>query len=246
MGQTVAMAVTELPIFQTMTQYIFKTREEQQVAYHTIKADLDKAAGTMNTKLLMGYAWPMLNWFTTRKLATADDFKGAKLRAWNPMLHKYLAGMGSAAHTCPYGEMYSAISTGVIEGTPNQVISMYEMKFYEIIDYINYWPHPGAFYVTFVNMDAFNALPTDLQQILLEAGEETEAEGAARLSPDGELFKERHQFFVDYGTELVYPSDEDLEKSRAVDRTIWMEWEETLSPEDKEVLNRVLNAIGYE
>jgi len=212
MGQTVTAAFAELPVFQILDQYIYNNQRERMLVYNAIKSDMDKAAETMNLKFLGGWAWPMTNWFSTVKLATVDDFKGAKLRTWNPVLTKYLEGMGAAAVTCDYAEMYTAMSTGVIEGTMNQVISMYEMKFYEVCPYQNYWPMPSAFYVNFTNLDAFNDLPPDVQDILLQAANDAAAECQRLLfEPDGQLFKERLQFFVEYVQEQVYPSETELE-----------------------------------
>ncbi len=245
MGQTVSSAFNEQNVFLILDQFIYDTQAERINVYKSIRPDMDKTAASMNMKLLGAWAWPMCSWFSTVKLGTADDFRGAKLRTWNQMVTTYLERMGAAAITCDYSEMYTAMSTGVIQGTLNQAISMYDMKFYEICPFQNFWPMPSAYYINFVNTEAFAGLPSDLQEILVEESAATAEEcQQLLLAPDGDLFQERLQFFIDYGQEQVYPSEADLEKSREVCKTVWSEWQAGLSPEEAQIMDKVLDILG--
>lgn len=117
-----------------------------------------------NTGVQMG------GWFN-REINSIDDFKGLKMRI--PGLGgKVLAKAGGTAILSPGGEIYTNLERGVIDATEwVGPYNDYKMGFHKVAKFYYYpgWHEPGTVLETFVNKDAFAALPADLQAIVNNA-----------------------------------------------------------------------------
>ncbi|ARM30300.1 TRAP transporter substrate-binding protein [Prosthecochloris sp. HL-130-GSB] len=117
-----------------------------------------------NTAIQMG------GWFN-REINTVDDLKGLKMRI--PGLGgKVISKAGGAAVLSAGGEIYTNLERGVIDAT--EWIGPYHdymMGFYKVAKYYYYpgWHEPGTNLEFFVNTNAFNQLPADLQSIVRTA-----------------------------------------------------------------------------
>ena len=117
-----------------------------------------------NTGVQMG------GWFN-REIKSIDDFKGLKMRI--PGLGgKVLAKAGGTAILSAGGEIYTNLERGVIDATEwVGPYNDYKMGFYKVAKYYYYpgWHEPGTVLETFVNKQAFEALPKNLQDIVTTA-----------------------------------------------------------------------------
>lgn len=103
-------------------------------------------------------------------IKTPEDLKGLKMRT-NGMdtIDATFKAMGASTLQVPYNDLYMALKTGVADGQENPWVNVVGMKFYEVQKYftaINYQFHPDPFYV---NLEWYNSLPAEYQQILQDA-----------------------------------------------------------------------------
>ncbi|MBR0030737.1 MAG: TRAP transporter substrate-binding protein [Treponema sp.] len=103
-----------------------------------------------------------------------SDLVGLKMRT-NGMdtIDKTFKALGASTVSVPYNDLYMALKTGVADGQENPWVNVTGMKFYEVQKYftaINYQFHPDPFYV---NLEWFNSLPADYQQIIRDATDES-------------------------------------------------------------------------
>ncbi|GHV54805.1 hypothetical protein FACS1894206_08400 [Deltaproteobacteria bacterium] len=96
-----------------------------------------KLAGTG----IIGLAWwdnGFRNFTTTKKeIHVPADLKGMKMRTMNAPAHMaYVNALGAAATPIPYGELYSALQQGVVDGQENPVTNIYGSKFFEVQKYL--------------------------------------------------------------------------------------------------------------
>ncbi len=114
-----------------------------------------------NTGLQMG------GWFN-KEINTIEDIKGLKMRI--PGLGgKVLAAAGGTSVTVAGGEIYTNLERGVLDAT--EWIGPYHdylMGFHEVADYYYYpgWHEPGTVLELTVNKEKFEALPSDLREII--------------------------------------------------------------------------------
>ncbi|MGC9313473.1 MAG: TRAP transporter substrate-binding protein [Sediminispirochaetaceae bacterium] len=102
------------------------------------------------------------------ELNSLDDIQGLKARCMGDG-GEILKRMGAATVIIPGGELYEAMQRGTIDAFEYSTLaSNYKMNFYEVADYVYLSPTraPSDPQVFFVNKDAFNALPEDLQAIV--------------------------------------------------------------------------------
>ncbi len=109
-----------------------------------------------------------------RPITKPDDLKDLKMRSNGlKTVDDTLLALGANIMTVPYGDLYMALKTGVADGQENPWININAMKFYEVQKYftaVDYQFQPAPIYM---NLDLFNGLPQEYQDILLECAEET-------------------------------------------------------------------------
>ncbi|MGO2353515.1 MAG: TRAP transporter substrate-binding protein [Marinomonas foliarum] len=123
------------------------------------------AAG--NTGAQMG------GWFN-KEINSLADFQGLKMRM--PGLGgEVLKKVGAVTVNLPGSEMFTALQTGALDATEwvgpynDLAFGLYKAaKFY----YYPGWQEPGSAVEALINKDAFNALPTDLQEIVRSAAQQ--------------------------------------------------------------------------
>jgi len=94
-----------------------------------------------------------------------DDLKGKKFRAHSAVAQWLVQG-GASVVTVPANELYTALSTGVVDGANwGDAGPMYEMKFQEVVkNYMIPEPGTGAWNSAMINMDVWNKFTPEQKQ----------------------------------------------------------------------------------
>jgi TRAP-type C4-dicarboxylate transport system substrate-binding protein len=71
---------------------------------------------------------------------------------------------GASPTPMGFGEVYSGLQMGVIDGQINPIWAIYSMKFYEVQDYITLLKNELAVGIPSVNRQFFESLPENAQQ----------------------------------------------------------------------------------
>ncbi|MEJ2739859.1 MAG: TRAP transporter substrate-binding protein DctP [Dehalococcoidia bacterium] len=144
-----------------------------------------------------------------KPVRTVADIKGMAMKGGGPDIEviKKLGGEGARVSM---GEVYISLQKGILDGSfvPWEAVGTF--KFYEVADYVtlldfSYSPYPQ----NFMNMDVWNSLPPDIQQIFddnIEFWNNAEDE-AFRLANDVGLIAAEEA-----GMEMITFSDEESEK----------------------------------
>ena len=129
---------------------------------------LDK---TQNLRLMM-----VSNSGGWRNIATTDkavhspeDVKGLKLRTVPAKIQQELVKSLDAAPTpIAWPEVYTALSTGMVDGTKNGIVDIVQMKFQESLDNIILDGHAYMGGAWVMNNDKFNSLTDDLKRVVYD------------------------------------------------------------------------------
>lgn len=101
---------------------------------------------------------------------TLADWQGLKVRVVpNPLHIAIFKAVGASPTPMPYGEVYTALETGVLDGSEINVSSVYAEKFYEKASNLSLSGHfffPG---VVVINKARFAKLSADQQKALVSA-----------------------------------------------------------------------------
>lgn len=143
---------------------------------------------------------------TKRPIVSLDDFKGMKNRVGESTLmidtHKAL---GDNPIPMSFGEIYTALQQGTIDGVDTSVIYVQDGNFQEVTKYCTLTNHTALQMVTFLNKDFFDGLPEDLQQVIMDASAETTTQQRQIAVDVDEIAM---QIMKDAGMEINEPSAE--------------------------------------
>lgn len=137
-----------------------------------------------------------------RPITKMSDLKGIKMRIVpSELLADVAKTIGMTSTPVSYGEIYSSLQSGVIDGEEINLVSIATQSHYEVLKYIsviNFYAFTSA--MTF-NLDWFNSLSAEDQALILECSAEAKAyatEQAAKTDA------ESLQTCMDNGLEVNY------------------------------------------
>jgi len=108
-----------------------------------------------------------------RPVLKPDDLKGLKIRVMGtPILIDTFNALGAQATTLAWGELYSALQQGVVDGGECDPVDMWDMKFHEVTKYVSYTEHLVGVRAYLFSKKLYDKLPAYIQTVLLKAGRE--------------------------------------------------------------------------
>jgi TRAP-type C4-dicarboxylate transport system substrate-binding protein len=145
--------------------------------YQASKATIAKKLEAQGLMLLFAVPWAPQGVYSTKPLATIDDLKGMKWRAYNVGTTRIGELVGAQPVTVQAAELPQALATGVVNAFMTSGGTGYDSKVWESLKYfydVQGWL-PKNF--TFVNKAAFDALDKPTQEAILKAAATAEARG---------------------------------------------------------------------
>jgi tripartite ATP-independent transporter DctP family solute receptor len=199
--------------------YLFRDREH---AYHVFDSEVGKELLLESQKFwLRGLTYfdaGQRSFYTkNRPINTPDDLKGLKIRVQeSPVAMGLVSALGAAPTPISWGELYTALQQGIVDGAENNPPSFYTSHHYEVCKYYSLNEHTAVPDVLLISTHAWERLTPQEQQWLQEAADEAtvyqrklwqEAErqaldevkkaGVKIIYPDKSLFMERTKALLD-------------------------------------------------
>jgi tripartite ATP-independent transporter DctP family solute receptor len=111
-----------------------------------------------------------------KPIKTVADIKGLKFRViQSDIFVDMTAALGANATPMPYGEVYSSVETGVIDGAENNFPSFETAKHFEVAKYYSLDQHTILPEVFVMNKAAFDKLSPEDQTVFKQAAKESVA-----------------------------------------------------------------------
>jgi len=158
--------------------FAWSTAREQYEFWHEYQDGaaidmLDSAYNTINIKMLRFTTFEdNYGMMTTFPVDSLDILKTKKMRALGNM-GKVVQNLGASTVNVPIPDVYMALSTGTVDGVVMGFSTLEDFKLKEVLDYVVYPPFSaGTGTALYVNLDDWNSLTPDLQNILVEAADE--------------------------------------------------------------------------
>ncbi len=108
-----------------------------------------------------------------RPVARPEDLRGIRLRTpKDPERMKMFAAFGASPTSMSFGEVFSALKQGVIDGQENPLSQIVPGRFYEVQRYLSLSRHVYSPAYPVMSRSYFEALDQDLQSAILEAARE--------------------------------------------------------------------------
>jgi len=110
-------------------------------------------------------------WNSEKPIFTPKDLEGMKIRViGSSIVLDTFNAFGAQATNMSFGELYSAIQQGVLDGAESDHIDLLVEKFYEVTKFVSYTEHLFLSVALIFSKKQYDKLPPDVQTALLEAG----------------------------------------------------------------------------
>lgn len=185
--------------------YIFKSREHGfRVQDGPVGDDLLKSLEPFLIKGLCFYDAGYRSFYTINKpINTPKDLEGLKIRVMKSILSFNLVrSMGGSPTPIDWGELYTALQSGVVDGAENNPPSFFTSRHYEVCKYYSLNEHSSVPDVLIVSLTVWNSLNDQEKKWLQQAADES-------VTVQRKLWAEAEQSSLravqDAGVEILYP-----------------------------------------
>lgn len=161
--------------------YLFDSVE----AYHETMMDTDymeqiyESTDEAGFRVMTWYNAGTRSFYAKTPIATPEDLKGKKIRVQqSPASVAMMQAFGAAASPMSFGEVYTAIQQGVIDGAENNELALTNNKHGEVAKYYAYNNHQMVPDMLIANLKFLNGLSDEEREVFVEA---------ARISTEVEM-----------------------------------------------------------
>jgi len=162
----------------------------------------------------------------SRAIHSPADLSGLKIRVQNSIMAvKMMQAMGGSATPIPFGELYTALDQGVVDGAENNAPSFVQARHYEVCRYYTLDEHTCLPDILMIATRVWKRLNAEQRQILQEAADES-----VRYQRKLWIEQEQNDLQVarEAGVEIIRPDKQPFRESV---RPIWDEFQG--SPDQK-------------
>ena len=186
--------------------YIFKSREHaHRVMDSEIGRDLLRESEPFWLRGLAFYDAGSRSYYTTEKpVEQPNDLAGLKIRVQPSITAMTMVeAMGGAPTPIAWGELYTALQQGVVDGAENNPPSYYLSRHYEVAPYFSLNEHTSVPDVVMISTHLWNRLTSEQQQWLQSAAD-------ASAIVQRELWAEAEAYALEQviaaGATVIHPS----------------------------------------
>lgn len=156
--------------------YLLPTDEQTVLKFF----DESKAINEMFPKLYAEHGLELLKMFPEGEMVvTADepihtpaDFNNKKIRVMtNPLLSETYRAFGATPTPLPWGEVYGALQTGILDGQENPIFWIESGGLYEVSPNLTFTGHGWFTTAVMANQDFYNDLSDNDKQLVQDASE---------------------------------------------------------------------------
>ncbi|MFY3384803.1 TRAP transporter substrate-binding protein [Paracidovorax sp. MALMAid1276] len=180
-GETIMTSlVGDMPIAGAdAVPFVVRTYADARRMWDLQRPLIDSHFALRGLKALYAVPWPPQGLFSTAPVKSAADFKGTRMRTYNPATVRIAEMLGATPVDVPMVEVNQALVAGKLDSMITSALTGVENQVWgQIRQYygINAWFPKN---IVFVNQKAFDALPPPLRQAVMQAAAEAESRGWA-------------------------------------------------------------------
>ncbi len=114
-------------------------------------------------------------WNSKRPIYKPEDLNGLKIRVIaSPVILESFDVFGAQSTSMSFGELYSAVQQGVLDGAECDLTDIHGMKFYEVTKYVSSTEHLFLAVALLYSKKQYDLLPPEVQKAVRKAGKNSE------------------------------------------------------------------------
>ena len=171
------------------------------------------------------------NFVTIKKpVSSVGDLAGLKIRTTDsPVEVEVAKALGMNPTPVAWGETYTALQQGTVDGEGNTFPHLYGAKHHEVLKYAITSVHNYGMQVMMANKKWWDKLDPRAQQVIREAAAEALAYQRTTLYPENEA--RAREGFLKAGIRIVDLTPEQIEEFRVATRPVWDKFVSQFPPE---------------
>ncbi len=188
--------------------YIFRSKEHAfDVLQGKIGKDILASSEEFWIRGLCFYDAGSRSFYTINKaINTPDDLKGMKIRVQQSTVSvSLMKALGASPTPISFGELYTALQSGVVDGAENNAPSLYTSHHYEVCKYYSLTEHTSVPDVLIISLKVWEKLNEQEKSWLQQSADESAIKERELWS---ESEKESLQAVQDAGVSINYPDKE--------------------------------------
>lgn len=201
--------------------YIFRDFDHVEAAMDGVVGDrLEKMLlDEQKLKILGWYHVGFRDMMTVRTpLRSINDFKGMKFRSPEvPVFVNMFRAIGASPTPIPWGDVYTAMSTNIVDGMETTPEAMVSVKLYEVAKYVIRTNHMNTAMTIVVNNNFYQGLPADIKEAINVAIQGTQTwQRQAMVSASNDAFG----FLESKGLEIIKIDTRPMQQAM---KSVWVE-----------------------
>lgn len=157
--------------------YLFKDQNHfNKVVFGSVGKEIMDSSKDKGFFALSAYVAGTRSFYAKKPITKPEDLKGLKIRVQaSPTTLKMIELMGGAPTPISFGEVYTAMQQGVVDGAENNVPSWVQTRHIEIAKVFSEDEHASIPDFLVISTKTWNKLTPEQQQILAKAAKDSEA-----------------------------------------------------------------------
>jgi len=214
--------------------FLVSNYDDARKLWDASKGPIEERLQKQGLRLLYAVPWPFQGFFVNKKISSISDLKGLKQRAYNPTTAKLADLMGTLPTTIQATEIPHAFATGIIDMMNTSATTGVNTKSWEFVKYYYDASAWASKNMVIVNEKAFQKLPKNLQDALLEAASKAEARGWKQSQ---ELNESAIKVLEKNGMEIIQLSPELRKELKVIGKEMTQDWLNKTGTEGQAILD---------
>lgn len=218
--------------------FLATSYEEAQALWDAQKPVITELLAEEGLMPLFAVPWPPQGLYTNDEVSDVSALNGLRFRAYNAQLEAFAQAAGAQPVQVEAPDIPQAFSTGQVEAmitSPSTGVNSKAWDFLSHYTPINAWVPKN---LVVVNQRAFDRLPEDQQQALLDASTAAEERGREMSIAEAD---EMTQALADNGITVYEPSEELVSGLQEIGTTMLDDMKGSASEETKAILDDFQN-----
>ena len=226
--------LTAIGIFYTFQSPEEVARFVESDLYEEMRSNLAQEGITI---LTMNWVTTPRQIMSTRPLASYSDLERVLIRIPASTYATFFAAVGASPVSMTFGEVYTSLSSGMIEAVEAPLATLYTYSLHEVAKYIQISNHALAPALLCLSTDIFNSLSDEQQQILMDA---SQMAGDLYTKTVADTTADYRKLLEENGVQFIEWSEEDLQKMALAAQEVYAAYPEM----DPDIYDRIMDAIG--
>lgn len=157
--------------------FIATTYEDAEKMWQAQRPLVEQRLAEDGIRLLYAVPWPGQGFYAKEEIASGDDLQGKRFRTYNATTSRMAELVGAVPTTIEAVEIAQAFSTGIVDAMVTSAATGVNTKAWDFTDHyydLRAWMPKN---MVMVNESAFQSLPEEQRQALLDAAEAAEERG---------------------------------------------------------------------